>query len=110
MSQFFHRSGGRFTIAPLLIQNKGFTVSNIGGFFSVTSLAQLTAVSLSGYLVDKLGRKILLIPGTSIILVGLFLFDNSNSYPMILLVAILLGIGEGSLSSSTVAAVVSNLK
>ena len=102
MSQFFHRSGGRFTIAPLLIQNKGFTVSNIGGFFSVTSLAQLTAVSLSGYIVDKLGRKILLIPGTGIILIGLFLFDNSNSYPMILVVAILLGIGEGSLSSSTV--------
>ena len=102
MSQFFHRSGGRFTIAPLLIQNKGLTASNIGGFFSVTSLAQLTAASMSGYIVDKLGRKTLLIPGTSIILLGLFLFDNANSYPMILLVAVLLGIGEGSLSSSTV--------
>ena len=54
MSQFFHRSGGRFTIAPLLIQNKGLTASNIGGFFSVTSLAQLTAASMSGYIVDKL--------------------------------------------------------
>ena len=102
MSQFFHRSGGRFTIAPLLIQNKGLTTSNIGGFFSVTSLAQLTAASMSGYIVDKLGRKTLLIPGTSIILLGLFLFDNANSYPAILLVAILLGIGEGSLTSSTV--------
>jgi len=102
MSQFFHRSGGRFTIAPLLIQNKGLTASNIGGFFSVTSLAQLTAASMSGYIVDKLGRKTLLIPGTSIILLGLFLFDNANSYPMILLVAVLLGIGEGSLTSSTV--------
>ena len=102
MSQFFHRSGGRFTIAPLLIQNKVLTTSNIGGFFSVTSLAQLTAASMSGYIVDKLGRKTLLIPGTSIILLGLFLFDNANSYPTILLVAILLGIGEGSLTSSTV--------
>ncbi len=101
VSTFFHRSGGRFTVAPLLIKNKGFSTTNIGTFFSVTSLSQLTSSSLSGYLVDKLGRKKLIIPGVLIILISLFLFNKSESYQMILYVAILFGIGEGALNAST---------
>tara|TARA_B100000029_G_scaffold418313_1_gene423291 strand:- start:693 stop:1916 length:1224 start_codon:yes stop_codon:yes gene_type:complete len=101
VSTFFHRSGGRFTVAPLLIKNKGFSTSNIGTFFSVTSLSQLTSSSLSGYLVDKLGRKKLIIPGVLIILISLFMFNKSDNYQMILYVAILFGIGEGALNAST---------
>ena len=101
MSSFFHRSGGRFTVAPLLIKEKGLSASNIGGFFSITSLAQLTSSTISGYLVDKLGRKTLIIPGSIIILIALYLFDSAQNYQSILYVAILFGLGEGALSAST---------
>ena len=101
ISTFFHRSGGRFTVAPLFIKYKGFTPSNIGTFFSITSLSQLTSSSISGYLVDKLGRKTPIIPGVLIILISLFLFDKSDSNQMLLYVAILFGLGEGLLNAST---------
>ncbi len=101
MSSFFHRSGGRFTVAPLLIKEKGLSASNIGGFFSITSLSQLTSSTISGYLVDKLGRKTLIIPGSFIILISFYMFDNAITYQSILYVAILFGIGEGAISAST---------
>jgi len=97
---FFNRSGGRFTILPLFAAEKGLTPTQIGALFTLTAVPQLMTVFGAGALADKLGRKSVVMPAVSIVVVGLVTFTLGESYGLLALAAILMGIGEGLVVTS----------
>jgi predicted MFS family arabinose efflux permease len=69
-SSFFARTGGLFTIIPLLAKDKiGASASDIGLGLSMISVVGLVLVYPSGMIVDRFGRKRVIVP--SMLLAGL---------------------------------------
>lgn len=72
-TSFFARTGGLFTIIPLLAKDKfNATAAEIGLGLSMISIVGLVLVYPSGMLVDRLGRKRVIVP--SMILAGFAMF------------------------------------
>lgn len=90
-----HRQGGRFTIMPLFGAEKGFGSGQLGVFFTVTHMHQFFAVLAAGILADRFGRKVTIMPAAVFLLLGIFVFIYGDSYPLLLVSGLLMGIGEG---------------
>jgi MFS family permease len=72
-TSFFARTGGLFTIIPLLAEDRfDASATQIGLGLSMISLVGLLLVYPSGMLVDRFGRKRVIVP--SMILAGLAMF------------------------------------
>ncbi len=93
---FFTRTGSRMNIIPLFCYNSlNLNEIEIGFALSVVAILNFVTLYLSGYVTDRFGRKIVIIP--SIILVGLslILVGNSKNYLELIIISVFLGIGEG---------------
>lgn len=90
-----NRQGARFFIMPLFAGAKGFGPTEIGLFFFCTHIPQFFSVLLSGFVTDRLGRKVALLPAAILIGLGIAMFINSSGLWTLLLSAALLGLGEG---------------
>ncbi len=98
-----HRQGGRYILSPLLAAEKGFNISQVGMFFFSTHIPQMIAVLISGFLSDRYGRNLPLIPAGITLLGGILILVWADSLPTLLLAGIFLGIGEGLVGPPTVA-------
>ena len=98
-----NRQGGRFTIMPLYGEDKGFTPSQLGLFFSITHIPQFFTTLASGIASDRFGRKFTVIPATALIALGILLFIYSSTAAELMVSGILLGLGEGLIGPPVVA-------
>ena len=89
------RWGGRFVIMPIFAEGKGFSPGDLGVFFFFTHVPQFFAVILAGYLADRYGRKMAIAPAAVLYSLGIALFIFTESYWMLLLSGVIMGIGEG---------------
>jgi MFS transporter, DHA1 family, multidrug resistance protein len=63
--QFFSRTGGIFAVVPLLAVSKlGLGADQIGTGLTLVSLVNVGMVYLAGVLVDRYGRKAVIVPST----------------------------------------------
>ncbi|MCO1602167.1 MFS transporter [Desulfosporosinus nitroreducens] len=97
--------GGIITFLPLYADSCG--VKNIGIFFTVYALVLLFSRPLIGKLADRYGVRKFLVPGILLIGIALLLLVKASSLPMFLLVAVVYGLGFGTVQPILNALVIS---
>lgn len=82
----FGRTGGIFNVVPIMgEQDLGLTPAQIGLGLSMISIVSLAFVVPSGILVDKIGRKPVIVPANFLNGAGFLLFIFADSYITFLL-------------------------
>lgn len=83
---FFARTGGLFNLIPTLAEDRlSLTPGQIGLGLGLVSLVGLALAYPSGWLVDRFGRKTVIVPSTLITGVSMLLFAFMPSYVWFLL-------------------------
>jgi fucose permease len=82
---------------PWLAAHWGVRLDEAGALFAMNFLGACGTVALSGVLLDRLGRKPLLVAGTLLMAVGLIGVGLAPSLPVALACALVLGLGWGCL-------------
>lgn len=90
------RTGGLFNVIPVLAQDRlSLTTDRIGFGLALASLAGLALVYPSGVLVDRHGRKAVIVPATLVAGVSLVLFLLAPSYAWFLAACVAWSIALG---------------
>ncbi len=101
--------GMTFTIygptIPFLMGDYRITMGQAGLFVTFMAMGRMLSVGFSGILADRLGRKLLLIAGTSLLTLGLFAVGSLSSYWWAISFVILAGVGHGMVDTSGSAAI-----
>ena len=83
---FFARTGGLFNLIPTQAENElGLSASQIGLGLGVISLIGLALAYPSGVLVDRFGRKTVIVPSTLVSGVSMFMFALMPNFTWFLL-------------------------
>ena len=90
-----NRQGGRFSIMPLFGETKGFRPDQLGAFISITHFPQFFTTMAAGFLSDRFGRKSTILPAVILISIGITVFIKGDTFTLLMLSGILLGLGEG---------------
>ena len=98
-----NRQGGRFSVMPLFGQAKGFRPDQLGAFISITHFPQFFTTMASGFLSDRFGRKATIIPAVLVIALGVLAFVWGETFLMLMISGVLLGLGEGLAGPPSVA-------
>jgi DHA1 family multidrug resistance protein-like MFS transporter len=99
--QFFNRTGAIFAVVPLMgVERLGLDAATIGFALTAASLCNIAFVGITGHLVDRLGRKPVIVPGCLIAAVAFAGFAVSSGYPLFVLSAILWGISGAFIAGS----------
>jgi DHA1 family multidrug resistance protein-like MFS transporter len=90
------RTGGLFNVIPVLAEERlALTTSRIGVGLALASLVGLVLVYPSGVLVDRFGRKSVIVPATLLSGVSLLLFLLAPSYGWFLTACVVWSIATG---------------
>jgi DHA1 family multidrug resistance protein-like MFS transporter len=93
---FFARTGGIFNVIPLFADERlGLDTGQIGLGISLATITSVLLVYPSGVLVDRFGRKGVIVVSTMIAGTGMLLFTIAGSFPGFLAAAFVWGIGSG---------------
>jgi MFS family permease len=93
---FFTRAGGRTTILPLFAYNElGATPAQVGILLSLLAVINMIVLYPTGALSDRLGRKLLIVPGVLLMAVAFVQMSLASSYLGLLAGGLLLGVGSG---------------
>ncbi|MCH8815949.1 MAG: MFS transporter [Chloroflexi bacterium] len=104
MSIFLTRTGGRLTIVPLVAEEKiGLSFGELGAIFTMMTVLNLMVLLPVGTMLDRFGRKSVVLPSALMMGVGLCLFAVSTQVSMFVAAAIVLGIGSGVLGPAPAA-------
>ena len=77
----FARTGGLFSIVPVLARDRlVLTETQIGAGFALGSVIGLAISSLTGVLVDRFGRKVVIVPATFLIGASMLCFSLATAY------------------------------
>ena len=90
-----NRQGARFSVMPLFGREKGFGPEDLGLWISVTHFPQFFTTLASGYLSDRFGRKIPILPAIILMTLGIAAFIWAGNLWQLMLSGVLLGMGEG---------------
>lgn len=90
-----NRQGGRFSVMPLYGEGKGFRPSQLGIFIALTHVPQFFTTLAAGFLADRFGRKVTILPAVALISLGILLFIYTTSFSGLIISGVLLGLGEG---------------
>ncbi len=99
---------GRFIILPLTGEAIGLRTDEIGVLVAVGSAADMALFPLAGYLMDRFGRLVAIVPSFSLMGIGLLVLAGSQTYTGIVLSATVIGVGNG-LGSGTMMTLSSDL-
>jgi len=100
----FNRTGGVFNVVPILgVERLHLNTAEIGFAITVGNLCNLGIVSFVGILVDRYGRKTVIVPSGVISALAFAGFAFAGSYPVFVLSAALWGIGAAAESSGSAA-------
>lgn len=98
----FNRTGAMFNVVPLMgVERLGVNAAAIGVALTAGNLCNLAVVGLVGVLVDRYGRKAVIVPSglfSGLAFVG---FAFTTGYPLFLLSAVLWGIGAGASNTAS---------
>lgn len=87
---------GQMLLIPLVgYERLNLTEGEVGLALAIIFAMQFAFVFLAGRLSDKLGRKIIIVPGEIIMVLGLILYTRSYSYGHLLFSGAILGAGRG---------------
>lgn len=95
-------------LLPLFMKDQGMTAFHFSMVLIALSLSFVIFQLPSGFLSDKIGRKIPAISGLALVSVSMILFPIFNSFHALILVAILFGLGMASLFPSIAAMITDN--
>jgi len=80
-TSFFARTGALFTVIPILAQERmGLAAGQIGFGLGMISLLGLLLAYPSGVLVDRFGRKTVIVPSTLLTAAAMLLFSGANGF------------------------------
>jgi MFS family permease len=103
-STFFTRTGALFNVVPLIAEDEmNLSADQIGVGIGMISLVGLFLSYPSGWLVDRFGRKGVIVPSTLIAGLSLLLFSAVTSYGGYLLASSIWSIGAGISSAAPAA-------
>ncbi len=91
--------GAVLTFIAIYADSRG--IGNIGMFFTFSALSMLLARLFMGLIVDRYGYGVAIIPGLVALVLALVLLACAHSLPAFLCSALLYGLGQGSVHSST---------
>ncbi|MFQ5948371.1 MAG: MFS transporter, partial [Acidimicrobiia bacterium] len=98
-SLFIMRAGARITLIPLYAgEELGLSESEIGGVLAVSALVNLVIVNPGGWLVDRLGRRPVLITGLVLTGIATALYGEMTTFASLLWLSIAFG-GAAALAS-----------
>ena len=98
------RTGGLFNIIPVLGSVRlGLSVAEIGGGLALGSVMGLSVAYPAGMLVDRFGRKTVIVPATMIAGFSLLMFCFAPSYPWFTVACVFWGIAMSVGGSAPVA-------
>ena len=104
MSIFLTRTGGRLTLLPLVGANRlDISPGILGLIFAMMTVLQLIVLVPGGTMIDKLGRKALIVPSALVTGVALVLFALSGQVWVFIMAAVIHGIGTGILGPAPAA-------
>ena len=93
---FFARTGGIFNVIPLFAdEHIGLDTDQIGLGISLATITSVLLVYPSGILVDRFGRKGVIVVSTIIAGTGMLLFTLVGSFPGFLAASFVWGVGSG---------------
>jgi MFS family permease len=94
--QFFARTGAIFAVVPVLAHDRlGLDPFQIGTALTLGNFVNLGVTPVSGFLVDRFGRRPIIIPGTLASGVAFAAFALVQSYPLFLIACIFWGLAVG---------------
>lgn len=93
---FFTRIGGRNTVVPLVAYEQIYlSESQLGTVLGMAAILDFAMLYFSGWMVDRFGRKSVIVPSNLLIGLSMFLFAISGSLPLFLIATATMGIGMG---------------
>jgi MFS family permease len=96
MSIFLTRTGARLTVLPLVGENRlGMSPGTLGLVFTMMTLLHLVVLAPAGTMIDKLGRKAVIVPSALVTGVALVLFAVSGNVWVFVFAGVIHGIGTG---------------
>jgi MFS family permease len=96
MSIFLTRTGGRLTLLPLMGENRlGMSPGGLGLVFTLMTVLNLVTLAPAGTMIDRLGRKAVIVPSALVTGAALVLFALSGQVWMFVLAAVIHGLGTG---------------
>lgn len=103
---FLTRSGSRTTLLPLLTDERfGMSGTQLGLLFSVIATVNFALVAVAGWLSDRFGRKVAMVPGMLLAGAALWMFAWAPSVGAIFAGGVVIGIGQGIAGPSPAAAI-----
>ncbi len=100
----FNRTGGVFNVVPILgVERLTLTTAAIGFAITIGNLCNLGIVSVAGIMVDRYGRKAVIVPSGLVSALAFVGFATTTSYPIFVLSAVLWGIGAALGASGSAA-------
>jgi MFS family permease len=104
MSIFLTRTGGRLTLLPLVGANRlDISPGFLGLIFAMMTVLQLIVLAPGGTMIDKVGRKAVIVPSALVTGVALVLFALSGQVWMFIMAAVIHGFGTGILGPAPAA-------
>lgn len=101
---FFTRTGGMQSLVPLLgTDDYGLTASLVGLAIGLNSVANLVVTFASGALMDRIDRRVLMVPGNLVIVLSMVLFALGDGAAAFVGAALLWGVGTGMAAPVTAA-------
>jgi multidrug resistance protein len=95
-AQFFARTGAVFGVVPLVGHERiGLTPSQIGVALTLGNMLNFAVIWISGVLVDRYGRKAVIVPSTVVSATAFVAFAFADTYALFALGALLWGAGGG---------------
>ena len=85
------------SILPTLRERAGMSLTGSGGMFVALSSGMVVASLVAGVLLDRLGKKTVLCGAVGFIAVALVLFEFAPNYPLLVVLAFVLGAGGSAL-------------
>jgi MFS family permease len=96
LSIFLTRTGGRLTLLPLVGENRlGLSPGALGLVFAMMTALNLLTLLPAGTMIDKLGRKVVIVPSALMTGAALALFAVSGEVWVFILAGVVHGIGTG---------------
>jgi MFS family permease len=106
---FFSRTGGMFSVVPLIAKDEiGLSPDQIGLGLGLVSLTGLFLTIPAGHLVDRFGRKPVIVPSTLLSVLAMFSFAGASSFEWYLLSCLCWGCATG-ISGAAPAAYVADI-
>jgi len=95
---FVMRAGARITLIPLYASEElGLSESQIGDVLAISAVVTVLIVNPAGWLIDKVGRRPILVGGLLATAASVVLYGQASSYGGLIAVSLFFGLAAGTM-------------